>query len=95
MSTGSYGGVIRALRLDAEQRSAIAKQGAKARWAKPAAPVTPDMVEAARTNLTLLASIRRQFKDAGCLKTVERLDLAISSAKGAVRNLEHREQRGR
>ena len=98
-SPQSKGGIARAASLSPVKRAAIARKAAEARWKERRAPrppkVTNDDVEVARTNLTLLVSIRRQFALAGCHKTAERIELAISSAKGAIRNLENRVDRDR
>lgn len=98
-SPQSKGGIARAASLSPVKRAAIARKAAEARWKSKPKPapvkVTNAHVEAARTNLTLLVSIRRQFALAGCAKTAERIELAISSAKGAIRNLENRVDRER
>lgn len=98
-SRQSMGGQARAAALTPTKRSAIARRAAEARWHGKPTPrppkVTNDDVEVARTNLTLLVSIRRQFALVGCRKTAERIEHAISSAKGAIRNLENRVDRDR
>lgn len=95
-SKQSKGGTARADALTPKKRQAIARAAAKARWKAPApVKVTNAHVEAARTNTTLLASIRKQFALAGCHKTAEAIERAVSSAKGAIRNLENRVDRDR
>lgn len=94
-SKQSKGGTARADALTPSKRSTIARKAAKARWNRPLPKVSNDDVEQARTNVTLLTSIRRQFALVGCPKTAERIELAISSAKGAIRNLENRVDRDR
>lgn len=92
-SKQSKGGKARAKAMTSTKRQAIASKAAKARWNRPLPKVTNFHVEQARANITLLTSIRRQFALAGCPKTAERIELAISSAKGAIRNLENRVDR--
>ena len=90
-SKQSKGGAARAAALTPKKRQAIARNAAKARWRAPAeVKVTPAIIEAAKTNATLLTSIRRQFALAGCHKTAEAIQMAISSAKGLIRGLERR-----
>lgn len=91
----SQGGVTRAARLSSKRRSAIARAGGLAKAAKAPPPVTEQTVEEARTALTLLTSIRTQFRGWGCASVADRLEHAISSAKGAVRNMEHKADKAR
>lgn len=87
--------LARAASLSPKRRSAIARAGGLAKAAKALPPVTAKTVEDARTALTLLTSIRTQFRGWGCERAAKRLDEAVSSAKGAVRNLEHKADKAR
>jgi hypothetical protein len=102
MSMQRQGGIARAAKLTPQRRSDIARAGAVARWGKPRAekpkPVTAPTkadIDTAETALILLQSIRTQFRKLGCPKTAERIELAVSSAKGAVRNLRNKADRAR
>lgn len=62
---------------------------------KPLKPATPKQLFDAQDMLDLLCSARNKAFTAGATKTLERIRLSISSARGAIRHLEHRVNRSK
>lgn len=56
-------------------------------------PATLGQLTDVRITVELLKQSRANLKYANCPKTLERVRLALSSAKGALRHIEHRHRR--